>query len=75
MRKSIHATMLVLLAGLLSADPAYAYIGPGVGLAALSAVLGLVGSFLLGIVSIIYYPIKRVLKRRKKSGANRDTTD
>ena len=71
MRKYVPAGMLVLT-GLLSADPALAYIGPGAGLAAVSAVLGLVGSFLLALVSIIYYPIKRLLKRRKKSGTNRD---
>jgi hypothetical protein len=72
MRKFIPVATLVLT-GLLSADPALAYIGPGAGLAALTAVLGLVGSFLLGIVSIIYYPIKRLVKRRKNSRADRDT--
>ncbi len=54
------------LAALLLPNPAMAYIGPGVGAGAIGAVLGVIGSIFLGLFAILWYPIKRVLKRRKK---------
>ena len=65
MPRRLRAIALLMIAGL-ATDPAFAYIGPGVGIAALSAVLGVLGSIVLGIASVIYYPIKRLLKRMKK---------
>lgn len=44
---------------------AQAYIGPGVGAGALTAVLGVLGSIVLAIFAVIYYPIKRLLKGKK----------
>ena len=46
--------------------PAYAYIGPGIGGGLIAAVLGVVGAVLLALFGILYYPIKRMLKNRKK---------
>lgn len=54
--------------GCLVASPAAAYIGPGVGAGAVAAVLGVLGSIFLVIVAIVYYPVKRMLKRRKAAG-------
>jgi hypothetical protein len=51
---------------------AQAYIGPGLGAGALAAALGVVGSVVLGIFAVLYYPIKRLLRRRK--GASADKT-
>lgn len=50
----------------LQALPAAAYIGPGVGAGAIAAVIGVIGSILLAIVAVVYYPIKRMMKGRKK---------
>jgi len=46
-----------------------AYIGPGMGAGAIAVVLALIGSILLAIFAVLYYPIKRLFKRfkRKKS--------
>ena len=44
---------------------AHAYIGPGLGAGALAAVLGVIGSIFVGLFAVIYYPIKRVLKKRR----------
>lgn len=64
---------LLILASLLVPSPAFAYLGPGVAAGAVASVLGVLGSIVLGIFAVIYYPIKRVLKRRKKSkGAGRE---
>jgi hypothetical protein len=58
---------LFLLVSLLAPAPAFAYIGPGVAAGAVASVLGVIGSILLGIFSVIYYPIKRLFKKRKNA--------
>jgi hypothetical protein len=45
---------------------ASAYIGPGMGGGVFAAVLGVIGAVLLALFGILYYPIKRALKNRKK---------
>ena len=45
---------------------ASAYIGPGMGGGVIAAVLGVIGAVLLALFGILYYPIKRMLKNRKK---------
>ncbi len=42
-----------------------AYLGPGLGAGALSVVLGLLAAFFMAIVGVVYYPIKRLLKKRR----------
>ena len=44
----------------------FAYIGPGMGGGLIAAVLGVIGAILLALFGILYYPIKRMLKNRKK---------
>ena len=44
----------------------FAYIGPGMGGGVIAGVLGVIGAVLLAIFGILYYPIKRMLKNRKK---------
>jgi hypothetical protein len=41
---------------------AQAYSGPGVGLGAIGVVLGIVGSVFLMTVSLIWYPVKRLIR-------------
>ena len=47
-------------------SPVVAYIGPGMGGGVIAAVLGVIGAVLLALFGILYYPIKRMLKNRKK---------
>ena len=56
----------LILALLIISSPASAYIGPGMGGGVIAAVLGVVGAVLLALFGILYYPIKRMLKNRKK---------
>jgi hypothetical protein len=42
---------------------ALAYIGPGLGTGAVAAVLGTFFGLLMLIVGVVWYPIKRLLKR------------
>ena len=61
MKKSILIIVLLSIS-----IPAYAYLGPGMGGGVIAAVLGVIGAVLLALFGILYYPIKRMLKNRKK---------
>lgn len=43
-----------------------AYLGPGMGGGLIAAVLGVIAAVLIAIFGVLYYPIKRMLKNRKK---------
>ena len=60
MNKSILFLSLFLIS-----IPSYAYIGPGMGGGAITAIIGFFAAILLGLWGILYYPIKRALKNRK----------
>lgn len=59
--------VLITLVVLLSPQVAHAYIGPGLGAGAIAAVLGVIGSIFVALFAIIYYPVKRVIKRRQQA--------
>ena len=44
---------------------AHAYIGPGLGLGAIAVALGGVGFFLFVLSTALWYPFKRLLRRRR----------
>jgi len=45
---------------------AQAYVGPGVGAGTIAIVLGILSTIFMAFVGIIWYPIKRMMKRRKE---------
>ena len=62
----MHKTILILSLLLLS-FPSYAYIGPGMGGGVIAAIVGFFAAIILGLWGILYYPIKRALKKRKNN--------
>ena len=42
------------------------YIGPGMGGGVIAAIFGIIAAFFLGLWGILYYPIKRAFKNKKK---------
>lgn len=54
---------------------AQAYIGPGLGAGTVGVVLGILGSVFLTVLAIIYYPIKRMLKKRKKMSKDKNNVE
>lgn len=58
--------ILILILIFTLTSPMYAYIGPGTSTGLIATILGIIGSILLAIFGILYYPIKRFLKNRKK---------
>tara|TARA_B100000242_G_C43042876_1_gene486633 strand:+ start:1630 stop:1839 length:210 start_codon:yes stop_codon:yes gene_type:complete len=49
-----------------NANTSFAYIGPGMGGGVIAAIFGIIAAFFLGLWGILYYPIKRALKNKKK---------
>ena len=57
-----------ILAGLISSFlpfSVYAYIGPGLAAGTIGVILGVLGSILLLLFALFWYPIKRLLKMSK----------
>ena len=57
--------IIVLLLLTLSASPAAAYIGPGAGISVLGSLLGILATIFVAIGVILFWPIKKLMKRRK----------
>jgi hypothetical protein len=55
---------------LMWATPAFAYIGPGAGLTAIGAFLALVLGVIVAFFGFLWYPVKRLLRKRKVAGAS-----
>jgi len=46
--------------------PAAAYVGPGTGLSAVGAFLALVAGIFAAVAGFLWYPIKRILGKKKR---------
>jgi hypothetical protein len=53
------------LATILPLSAAQAYVGPGLSAGAVAVVLGVIGSVFLALFAIVWYPLKRLMKKRK----------
>jgi len=65
MMRSIGVTLACLLVLLSVPGTALAYVGPGLGVGAITAFFGAVFAVVLAIVGVVWYPIKRLFGRRK----------
>jgi len=59
---------LVILLVLIAPDQADAYVGPGLGAGTIGVILGIIGSLFIALFAIIWYPLKRLFKKKKKQG-------
>ena len=53
-------------------DLPFAYVGPGAGLSAIGSLLALIGAAALIAVGFVWYPLKRLLRARRRSRARRE---
>ncbi len=58
---------MAIFAGLIFSAPVFAYIGPGAGLSAIGSVLAVLGAVLLMILGFVWYPVKRLLARKRQN--------
>jgi hypothetical protein len=56
----------------LFSTPAEAYLGPGLGTGILGVIAGVLAFIVLTFVAIVWYPIKRFFKKRKRSSEPND---
>jgi hypothetical protein len=68
---------LLVLTGIsvLAPSAAYAYIGPGAGISAIGSLLALLAAIAAAIFGFLWYPIKRLLSRRRKSSEAGQATE
>ncbi len=66
------ALAAITLALFTAASPAHAYMGAGAGLSAIGSVLSFIGVVLLMIVGFVWYPVKRLLRRKRASAVVED---
>jgi hypothetical protein len=55
------------------ATPAFAYLGPGVGLSAIGAFLALIVGVVVAFFGFIWYPLRRLLRRTSTATASSNT--
>lgn len=61
-------TMAILAALFVSTTgPALAYAGPGLGFGAVATAFGIISSLLLILLSFIWFPLKRLIRKMRKS--------
>lgn len=65
----------VWLAATLAPGAAEAYMGPGSGLAAIGALLSLIGAAFMALVGFIWFPIRRLMRRMGGSAPRRSEND
>ena len=58
---------------MISSVSADAYIGPGLGLGTIGAVLGILAAIVLAIIGIVWYPLKRMIKKRRAQKQEAET--
>jgi len=59
---SLHLFITLLLIS----NTAHAYIGPGLGIGLVVSIIGLILSVFIFLFAIIWFPIKRILNKKKK---------
>lgn len=60
-QSSLTVTLLAL------SQPAYAYLGPGGVVSGIGSLLALIAAVVVAAVGFVWFPIKRLLKRRKST--------
>lgn len=66
---------IVLVFLLFTTAAAQAYVGPGLGLGVIGAILGAVLAVVMSIAGVVWYPIKRLLKKKSPAGVADTTQD
>lgn len=64
-QRSRHVALAFLAAGLCTALPAQAYVGPGAGITLIGALIGLLSAIGLALWAVLRWPLKKLKARRK----------
>jgi hypothetical protein len=64
MQRPLRLAAMAALGVMILPNPAMAYIGPGMGLGAITAVLGILAALVMAVIGLVWYPMKRMFKKR-----------
>jgi len=70
MQQPCSIVLLFTILAFVLPEYALAYIGPGAGITAIGTVIALLGAVLLALVGFVWYPVKRLLLRKKEKSSN-----
>ena len=62
----MYKNFFILLPLLICPNLAFAYIGPGLGVGAIAAIIGIFVAICVTVFSIIYFPVKKVIRKLKE---------
>ena len=71
----MYKLILINLLFLLISNISHAYLGPGVGGGVIAATLGVIVAILVAVFGLIWFPIKKLFKKRKQKDNNKNTID
>ncbi len=75
-RRGIPFRLFVFMAALLlTGGQAFAYIGPGLGLGIIGVLVGVGAAIVLTLFGIIWYPLKRVLGKKRAANSEADQAE
>jgi protein-S-isoprenylcysteine O-methyltransferase Ste14 len=66
--------LVILLLALLSGS-LEAYVGPGAGISVLGSLLGILATLFVAIGAILFWPVRKLMKRRKAASKAENTTE
>lgn len=67
--------LLLIVVFIFPIESAFAYVGPGTGLTAIGTILALLVAFVVAIVGFVWYPVKRMMRKRKQQQAQGTDAD
>ena len=65
----------ICILALLISTPGFAYLGPGIGGGLIIATFGVILALVIGLFAILFYPIKRLIKKIKKKDITKHEDD
>lgn len=65
---ALSATLLIISLASLLPQPVLAYLGPGAGLSAIGVLLAIVAGVTVAIFGFVWYPIRRLMRKKKRTG-------
>jgi len=71
--RAVRRCVAIAIAVLVVPTPAAAYVGPGAGLSALGSLLALLAAVVVAIIGFLWYPIKRLLGKRRAPATQADS--
>ena len=71
--RAVRTSVAIVIAVLAVSPPVAAYVGPGAGLSALGSLFALLAAVVVAIFGFLWYPIKRLLGKRRATEVQADT--